>query len=317
MFKKLTALLLCAGLLFLSGCTAPSSQEDTPQTVLTLMADTTASPAMLQGADSFCSFLEELSGGSMTVQVIYSSSPLSSSQEEGVLYLLSYQSARQQIPALVTLELPYLWDSPRTASDFFSSLQLTDYLNQRLEPAGLVSLGGVPCGSRYFVARKGNLLSQREMIGLASPYYSINGLPLLPLDVRVEDWELSIQDYTLSGYEIPLWLLPEKELPSLKINPSPHAYDIGWIWADSRLLESFSPKEQAWLIEAALRTFGSVEKNFLTSDQEMLSDQILNGLFQSEVNLYPSLEQLPQHNVTYRTSLDIDLLNMADSFHFE
>lgn len=315
----MTAFLLCCSLFFLSACGASDSSEGSPAVTVTLIMDTAASPSFIRGAEDFSAYLKELSGGKMAVQTIYSSQPLQDvQQQEAALYFLSYGSARQQIPDLVALELPYLLDSMRMAGDVCSSLPMSSYINKKLEGTGLKSLAGVPYGQRYFVTRKKPFLSDKqEVVGFSFPYYSVNALPSLSENIRIADWDSLFKNHYLSGFEIPLWQIPIGQASSLKISPDAHSYDIGWIWANQLLMDSLSPLEQAWIQEAVVYTCGTVQESSLRSEQEILNRLLMTGMAQAEQPLYPSLKNLPTHNVTYKTCLDIDLLNLANTFYFE
>ncbi|MEG1869421.1 MAG: hypothetical protein RR205_01080 [Oscillospiraceae bacterium] len=309
------ALIMVFSLLFTS-CSPSDTQPLSPAatTALTLVVEVNASPALMSGAEHFCTVVSELSEGLISTNIIYSADPAAElSQNSGQLYFMSNDSARSLVPALVTLELPYLFPNEKQANDFLSSKDMLKFFNTNLASDTAHCIGGSVTGGRYFINQAYN--TSPTIVSFHYPYYNTAALVSLKLGTNTfSNWDTPLMDLSFRSYEMPLWYLAQYSPTMLTVNTLPHSYDIMWILSDKVLDEKLTQAEQNIIAEAAVRTCGFTLQTSLDYDKSYLQQLAPNHIQPPEQDLFLELKDLDIPYNPKLSNLNKTLLDYASLY---
>ena len=164
MIRRIVCFVLFALLLTFSGCNPISTQpEQTPEHILRLSANVTEDSPAAEGINLFVQFVEERSGGRISIEPYYDnvlgeeSSVLEQLRYGGIdIGLISHIELAELYEELLVFSLPYLFDSKEQYFRMLDNGLLADVYSE-LEEDSLKALAWYDMGSMIFCSDKWSL----------------------------------------------------------------------------------------------------------------------------------------------------------------
>lgn len=287
--KKKVSLVLSLVLIFslcMSGCGSSKggSGEDSSGQVRTIQLahvnpgkDT---DTYMQYAYKFRDTLEELSGGSLTVE-IFPDSQLGTDRE--VIEAMQMGTVDMSIsvnstlggfvPEMQVFDLPYLFEEREYAYQTFDNEELMSYFNDKLYDAGLKLLSVGDCGYRSVInnTRPITTVSDLKGIKIRLPESAVlsavfKALGANPTTMAYAEVIPSIQQGTIDGLELPVPAAYSSGYHEIckYFSYTNHEFVPNPLLMSVKVWETFTEEEQGWLMEAA-KVAADYEREYIQS----------------------------------------------------
>jgi TRAP-type transport system periplasmic protein len=287
MITTSTAVALAIGISWVGFGAAPTASSTTPVDAVTLTIGTNdgADGPMAVPIEEFARQVDELSGGSVTIEPVWSAGPpdtptiddyiawdqfvarrvVSGELDMGMIPARAWDT--EGVNTLRALFAPFLVDSDALVAAIVSDPDLTADLLAGLDDAGITGLALLPESLRHVFSFSEPLLSPDDFAGTiirapysATTYALIEALGATGADLVGSEFDEGISDGSVGGAESAFaraMSLPGAELATATGNVTPYA-NVNSLVINTEASEGLSSDQQAVLREAAALTLDAI-----------------------------------------------------------